>query len=424
MQLVDAMTDSYKVIRDPIHGNIKVEGMFLELLETPELQRLYNIKQLGFAHLVFPGAHHTRLEHSLGTYHMASRCAQALDLDKTEKEIIECAALLHDIGHGPFSHTLESILRENIHVDHVGLTEKIIFGDYKIFDENEKKYLESGSVSDVLNKYDANKEEMSDIIKGETYKKLYLSQLLNSTIDVDQLDYLARDAYYTGVAYGMIDTERFLQTLVINEDNLAITRKGVGVVESILLARTLMYSSVYFHKTARIAELMLSRAIEMLPKGDALELFKMTDSELMINAKKLGDFQYEIITRLKYRKLFKQIYSASKLDLDEQKLNIIRKLEKHKIRKEKEKEIEDALKIPRGHIIIDVPRQDVHLSEPRINQTNIKVVDQNKSWSFDNLTPIAKAIKEKSIPEWTIMIIADEKFRDAITKNAEKLLFN
>ena len=113
------MANSNKTIRDPIHGDIKIDGLFLELIEAPEIQRLYDIKQLGFAHLVFPGAHHTRLEHSLGTYHMASKAAEQINLDKDEKEIITCAAFLHDIGHGPFSHTLESILRDTLNADHI-----------------------------------------------------------------------------------------------------------------------------------------------------------------------------------------------------------------------------------------------------------------------------------------------------------------
>ena len=108
------MKSNKKIIRDSIHGNIKVEGVFADLIETPEIQRLSNIKQLGLAHLVFPGAHHTRLEHSLGTYHMAKILSETLTLNTDEKISLMCAALLHDVGHGPFSHTLESLLRNSL----------------------------------------------------------------------------------------------------------------------------------------------------------------------------------------------------------------------------------------------------------------------------------------------------------------------
>jgi len=417
------MSDGRKIIRDPIHGDIKLEGLFLDLLETPEIQRLYNIKQLGLAHLVFPGAHHTRLEHSLGTYYMASKAAEILSLDKNENKIITCAALLHDIGHGPFSHTLESILKNALDVDHVDLTEKLILGEYEIFDSDEKEFVASPDVHEILDKNDVDQKELMAIIRGATQKKPYLSQLLNSAIDVDQLDYLIRDAYYTGVAYGMIDTERFLQTLVVHKNNLAVKRKGVGVAENILMARALMYSSVYFHKTVRIAELMLSKAIEMLPAAEPFEFFKMTDSELIENLKRMGPFQHEIVTCLKYRKLFKQAYTVPSSNLDKQGVEIVKRLEDAKFRRKKEQELEEALGIPEGHIIIDVPYQELHRAEPRINQTDITIIDENETKTLDEFTPVAGAIRSRIVPDWAIMIITDEKFKDLISKKAEKVLY-
>ena len=418
------MTDEHKIIRDSIHGDIKVEGVFLDLLATPELQRLYNIKQLGLAHLVFPGAHHTRLEHSLGTYHMALRSAELLDLDKNESEIVTCAALLHDIGHGPFSHTLEALLRDSLDVDHVELTEKLIFGEYEIFDAREKEFISSQSVHEILNKNNIDERKVANIIKGETKDKPFLSQLLDSAIDVDQLDYLIRDAYYTGVAYGMIDIERFLQTLVIHDDNLVVKRKGVGVVENILMARALMYSSIYFHKTVRIAELMLSKAIELIPDTSPFDFFKMTDSELITDLKRKDVFQQKIATCLKYRKLYKQAYTADHSNLNKEQRDIVKKLDNSELRREKEQEFEDTLNILPGHIIIDVPYKELHQSEPRIDQTDIMILDENKVKTLDEFTPIASAIRSRPIPDWMIMIITDEKHRAIVADKAEKILFN
>ncbi len=412
-----------KTIRDPIHGDIKLEGLFLDLIETPEIQRLYNIKQLGFAHLVFPGAHHTRLEHSLGSYHMAFQTAERLNLNREEKNLIECAAILHDIGHGPFSHTLESILRNTFNVDHVDLTEKLILGDYSIYDSKEKKFMASSCVDEILDKHGINKREIVDIIRGKTHKKPYLSQLLNSTIDVDQLDYLVRDSYYTGVAYGMIDIERFLQTLTVNENNLAVRRKGVSVVENILMARALMYSSVYFHKTVRIAELMLSKTIELIENVEPFEYFRMTDAELINDLKTMNSFQHEIATRLKYRNLFKQAYSVSESNLDERGIEAIRKLDDFKLRREKEIEFEEALNIPKGHVIIDIPKNELHQAEPRIDKTDIKILDENEIKPFDSYTPIGGAIKSRVIPDWIVMIVTDEKYRDIVSEKADKILF-
>ena len=135
-------SNSYKIVQDPIHGNIRFSGIFLDLLESPELQRLHNIKQLGFADKVFPGANHTRLEHSLGAYKMAFTAAEILSLPKEERLLVECAALLHDIGHGPFSHTLESIIRSWFGVDHVDITERILLREEEVFEEGEKRFID------------------------------------------------------------------------------------------------------------------------------------------------------------------------------------------------------------------------------------------------------------------------------------------
>ena len=418
------MIENHKVVRDPIHGDIKITGILDDLLKTPEVQRLHNIKQLGFAHLVFPGAHHTRFEHSLGSSMIASQIADILGLKEMEKTLITCAAQLHDIGHGPFSHTLESILLERFGVDHVDLTEKLILGNYNILDTKEQQFISAPNVHEILDKHQVNKKDIVNIIRGKLSKKSYLSQLLNSTIDVDQLDYLMRDAYYTGVAYGMIDLQRLLQTIMIHKGNLTMMRKGVNVVENILMARALMYSSVYFHKTVRIPELMLSKALEEIPDAEPFEFFRMTDAEIMTSLKTMGPFQQEIITRLKYRDLFKQAYAVSLQDLDKQGIKAVKRLEDVSTRREKERELEDVFHIPKGHIIIDIPRPELLRAEPRINKTDIQVMDRNEIKTLDDFTPVAKAIRSRIAPDWAIMLITDEKYRKIVAKKAEKILFS
>jgi HD superfamily phosphohydrolase len=292
-----------------------------------------------------------------------------------------------------------------------------------MFENEEKGFIDSHRVFDILNQYNINQREISNLVRGKICEKQYLNQLLNSSIDVDQLDYIIRDSYYTGVAFGLIDIERYLQTLVLHDENLAIMRKGVGVVENILMARTLMYSSVYFHKTVRIAELMLSKAIEMIDNAEAFEFFKMTDAELINYLRNRGDFQREIATRLKYRKLFKQGYVESGIGLAEGKLEIIKKLDDARFRRKKEQEFEETLSIPRGHVIIDVPYTELHLSEPRIDQTNILIIDGNRTKTLDEYTPVGNAVKSRVIPDWIIMIITDDKYRAIVADKAERILF-
>jgi HD superfamily phosphohydrolase len=418
------MVETHKIVRDPIHGDIKITGCLVDLLETPEVQRLHNIKQLGFAHLVFPGAHHTRFEHSLGSSMIASQIADILALKETDKTLLTCAAQLHDIGHGPFSHTLESILLQRFGVDHVDLTEKLILGKYSVFEGKERQFITAPSVHEILEKHEVNKKEIAAIIRGKPSKKPYLGQLLNSTIDVDQLDYLMRDAYYTGVAYGMIDLQRLLRTMMIYKGNLAMMRKGVSVVENILMARALMYSSVYFHKTVRIPELMLSKALEEIPDAEPFEFFRMTDAEIMISLKTMGRFQQEIITRLKYRDLFKQAYAVSLFDLDKEGLKIVKQFEDVSHRRHKEQEMENIFGIPKGHVIIDIPRLELLRAEPRINNTDIQVIDRDHIKSLDDFTPIAKAIRSRIAPDWVLMIISDEKYRKIIGRKIQRILFS
>jgi len=416
------MPTSPKVIRDPIHGDIKVSGLLFKLLQTPEVQRLHHIKQLGFAQLVFPGAHHTRFEHSLGAAAIMSQLCDALNLTN-DRELLTAAAVLHDIGHGPFSHTLESILLEQFHVDHVGLTGKLIKGNYDVFEPNERRYLTSPDVHTILTKAGIDIDLIVKIINGRTPKTPYLGQLLCSTIDVDQLDYLLRDAYYTGVAYGMIDLERLLQTITLLRKMVMVKRKGVSVVESILMARGLMYTSVYFHKTVRIAELMLLKALRETPGHEPFAFYRMTDAEIIHTLRDKGPYQEEIMTRLKYRALFKQAYTASFNDLSREQRQVIRSLEDPEACKAKEWELEEALKIPAGHLILDVPRQELLRTEPRINLTEIGVEDNGKRRSLDEFTPIASAIRSRVAPDWMVMVATDERHRAMVESRVARYLF-
>jgi len=419
------MSKENKIIRDSIHGNIQFDEIFLDLLNTAELQRLASIKQLGLAHLVFPGAHHTRLEHSFGAFHMASQMVESLDLSENERKMVKCAALLHDIGHGPFSHTLESLLRESLDVDHVDLTTKLITGEYSIFQDDEKQFSHTiQTVADILQANKIDTKILANMIKGNLTSKPYLTQILNSVIDVDQLDYLLRDAYYTGVAYGMIDTQRFVQTVLIYQNQLALNRKGVGVVENILMARALMYSSVYYHKTVRIAELMLSRALEMLPSLRPFNFFSMTDAELVMFLKRHKPFQHSLITRLKYRQLFKQAFVLSNHQITQEQKQVISSLENYQTRREKEELFEQRLHIPQGHVIIDIPRPDLYQAEPRIQQTNIPIINGKISKTLQDYTPVAEAIRTRSIPDWEVMIITEQKYRKKVSDHAEKILFS
>jgi hypothetical protein len=185
-----------------------------------------------------------------------------------------------------------------------------------------------------------------------------------------------------------------------------------------------MYSSVYFHKTVRIAELMLSKSIERIKDLDPFDFIKKTDFELINDLKNKGPYQNEIYTRLKYRKLFKQAYTLSSTKSDKKHIDTVKKFKDLRYRRNKEKEIEESLKIPPGHVIIDIPYYELHQAEPRIDKMDINILDENNDIkTLYDFTPIANAIKTRAIPDWDIMIITDEKFKEIVSKKAEKLLF-
>ena len=162
----------------------------------------------------------------------------------------------------------------------------------------------------------------------------------------------------------------------------------------------------------------------MLPEIQPYELFKMTDGELLNKLNKKGIYQYEIVTRIKYRNLFKQAYTATKEDLDERGIKLIKEMENREYRRKKELELEESLNIPSGHVIIDIPYQELYQAEPRIYKTNISIVDGDTVKTFDDFTPMAEAVKTRSISEWFIMIVTDDKYRDIVSKKAEKVLFS
>ena len=398
--------ENVKFIRDSLYGNIKIEGVFLKLIETPELQRLHGIKQLGFTYLVYPGANHSRLEHSLGVCHIAKKMCTALGV---EEDIVGVAALLHDIGHGPFSHTLEYLLHRRIGKDHVKLAEEMINGKRLLNDFEYDK-----TIAEILADYGIEASEIVKILDG---KKSYFSEVIHGALDADQIDYLMRDAYYTGVAYGIIDSERLIQTMRLFNDSIVFEKKGVSALESTLVARALMYSSVYLHKTVRIAELMLIKAVEKSPPFDFSQL---TDCELIEKLKDFGEYQRDIVRRLKYRRLFKKAFAKSLAELNEKEKEILAEFDDVR---NIEDEIAERVGVEEGYVIVDIPGKDILLSEPRIKKVDIKILDNGKLQPLSNFTPLANALQLRGITDWAIMVCCPEEYREKVSRSAKRILF-
>lgn len=259
-----------KIFNDPIYGFITVENtLIFDIIEHPYFQRLRRISQMGLSYLVYPGANHTRFHHALGCVFLMKKAITTLRMKgvlitKEEEEALHIAILLHDIGHGPFSHALENSIVESVNHEEISL-----------------------HFMQLLNQEFGGKLSLAiQIFKGE-YHKNFMYQLISSQLDMDRLDYLKRDSFYSGVAEGSINAERLITMLNVANDNLVIEDKGIYSVEKFIVARRLMYWQVYLHKTGLAAENILVRILkrakylskngEILPASMALQYFLKND---------------------------------------------------------------------------------------------------------------------------------------------------
>lgn len=237
-----------KVFKDPVHRYVHVRDLVIwDLIGTAEFQRLRRIKQLGTAYVTFHGAEHSRFNHSLGVYEIVRRILfnfeGRADWNKDERLLSLCAALLHDLGHGPFSHSFEKVFK----LDHEDFTKKIILGDTEI--------------NQILRKVDPGfPQKVADVI-NKTYEDKLVVSMISSQIDADRMDYLQRDAYFTGVSYGHFDMERILRVMRPLEDQVVIKASGMHAVEDYIMSRYQMYWQVYFHPVSRSAEVILSKIL-------------------------------------------------------------------------------------------------------------------------------------------------------------------
>lgn len=234
-----------KIINDPVHGFLSIPfDIVFDIIEHPYFQRLRRINQLGLSSLVYPGANHSRFQHTLGAVHLMGKALEVLRskghlISDDEAKAVTLAILMHDIGHGPYSHTLEKSIVNRIHHEELSLL---------FFEE--------------LNKIFRGQLDLALKIFKDEYPKKFLNQLVSGQLDVDRLDYLTRDSFYTGVAEGVIGYDRIIQMLDVHQDNLVVEEKGIYSIEKFIVSRRLMYWQVYLHKTSLAADHMLVNVLE------------------------------------------------------------------------------------------------------------------------------------------------------------------
>ena len=270
-----------KILNDPIYGFITIPSLLVfQLMEHKYFQRLRRISQMGFSYIVYPGAHHTRLHHALGAMFLMQKAVQVLKskkvvITKNEEEALYIAILLHDIGHGPFSHAMERTIVENVSHEDISLL-----------------FMEA-----LNQEFDERLSLAIKIFKDE-YPRKFFHQLVSGQLDMDRLDYLKRDSFYTGVSEGTVNSQRLIAMLNVKNDALVVEEKGIYSVENFIVARRLMYWQVYLHKTGVVAEQLLVRVLKRakqlsaesveLPASKALQFFLQNDISL-------DDFSQEVL---------------------------------------------------------------------------------------------------------------------------------
>ena len=397
-----------KKIRDPIHNYIKLGALESELIDTAPLQRLRYVRQLGLNYLVYPGANHTRFEHSLGVCHLAGACVGEIGLDEYERNVLSAAALLHDIGHGPFSHLSDTIFQK-YGSSHEEFTIKTIRDDL---------------ISGILEKHAVAPSDICSVLQ----KKHKFSSLIASQLDVDKMDYLVRDAHYTGVAIGA-DLGRIVNTHRLVNDQIAITKTSLPAVESLLISRFIMYPTVYNHRTSRIAERMLLRAFELSLKDESRhgalaptrpgwldELQRMMDIEFLTHLFASEERASRLAHHVFERKLLKTVFELpfERVGKDEaEKLHA----GKEELSRLMEEQIAQHFSVPREQVIIDFPELPIHEDRPLYIVTK-----SGELKTVDEVSKLAAILAHAQYDHWKIRVFLPEKFRDIQSTELERII--
>jgi len=260
------MTKKYLEIIDPIHDFIRIYEPEIKVIDSPIFQRLRRIRQLAGAHLVYPSAQHSRFEHSLGVTHLAGQAATVLKdkgfLNSDDVANLRLGGLLHDIGHGPFSHLFEEVLQKRKKISHEEIGKKLIL---------------QTEIGDLLSKSGFNKKFLADLTLGNS-KYQFMNEIISGGLSADMMDYLPRDGYFTGAEHAKIDFKRIIQSLDVYEKKLSLDKSALYSFESMMISRYQMFKAVYFHKTVRSAEVML------------LEAMSLADNELELTSNNLDNY--------------------------------------------------------------------------------------------------------------------------------------
>ena len=382
-----------KLIKDPVHGYIEVPDALIPLLDSPLVQRLHAVRQLGFAYLVYPGANHTRFEHSLGTMALADKVCRELELSEDERLLVTASALLHDIGHGPYSHASERLA-----------------GEFKAFSHDDILPY-AGELKPYFAELGADVREAAAIISGNHS----LASIIHGDLDVDRMDYLMRDAHYTGVPYGTLDANRLIQSLSSDpEEGIFLKEEGLSAAEALLIARTLMGPSVYYHHVSRIAEEMFLLAGRHCFTAESIRPFlRMDDAAAtmhLLNAE--SECTRNLMLRIRTRNLYKRAVYVGRNQVNMQKTAELRPDEKERLRIK----IADAAGVDEQYVILDIPavRGDMHMQ--------VKVRNLHDFVPFEEIVPLLNLMNQTRAEQWRLGVYTTPEYQDAVSAASVSVL--
>lgn len=336
-------------IKDPVHGYVYITEAEKEIIDSYPMQRLRRLRQLAGSEYVYPGANHTRFEHCVGVMYLAGKVVENPNVSRIvadeEMDMIRVAGLVHDVGHGPFSHVFEQLLIRNLEKTHEDITSWII---------------KKGELNDKIAKIGYKPEEISKLAVGKLNKpgKAFLDQIISSAVDVDKQDFIVRDTFHTGAEYGFIDVFRLIHALDVLGEDLAVDQGALSALEAFMIARIESFKSIYFHRVGRAAQIMLAMAMEKADEELGLTAFKTPEEYLAMDdytvwaALKKCVGSKGIIDDLEHRKMLKCAYERTFYEKDTMVSNIFGR---EAYRQQMQSEIAKEAEVETETVVIDVP---------------------------------------------------------------------
>jgi hypothetical protein len=405
-------------IKDPLYGYIRLTEIERNVIDTLAVQRLRRIRQLAGAEFVYPAANHTRFEHVLGTMYLAGVVSDNLPVQLTadERQRIRLAALLHDVGHAPFSHLFEPLLLKYMGRNHEDMSRWIIA---------------DSTLADVINKQGIDAKELSGLAVGKPSKteKPFLGQIISSSFDVDKMDFVVRDSYHTGAGYGSVDVFRLIYTMDVLNGNLAVDITALPTLESLILARLESFKTIYFHRACRAVQMMLVKALEAAKDDLAILQAKTPDEYLEWDDytvwSKLcqNKLSREIVKEISSRRLLKCAYERTFYARDELVSSVFTN---ENVRLKLEEEIASKAKVPRSSVGIDVPSLPsvpYHYAMD-IGPIDIPMFSRNRSGEKipEKIAKLSRVVDDLQVFMNIIRVYTNDQYREQVSDAAAKVL--